>query len=166
MCVVDIYCATNHCCSAHTFSNTVFVIHPLHVHIWRGLPATHLSRSSDQQLTNDLGVAVPFIYGKVGLLCIKTACFHRKDYTAVLTPCLPILDCFSSHTVPPTPATIWLLTFCQHRKQKNIRAGVEISNRIFAWCAQGPGVNMVFLCSLANVEFMQSLPYLIAFPTN
>lgn len=34
---------------------------PLHVHIWRGFSATHLSRSSDHQLTNDLGVAMPFI---------------------------------------------------------------------------------------------------------
>lgn len=42
----------------------------------------------------------------------------------IFTPPLPTLDCFSSLTVPPTPATIWPPTFCHHRgPKKKVRTG-------------------------------------------
>lgn len=100
-----------------------------------------------------------------GCCAVKTVCISSKrlpcsvyNKITVLIPPLPTLDCFSSLTVPPTPATIWPPTFCHHRRpQKKVRTGgVYPSNRMCEWCAQSHRSTCLY--SLTNIEFMQFLP--------
>lgn len=97
-----------------TLSITDFVIHPLLCTSGEGfqLPTTSGAEINNSQ-AKWLGCGNAFYLLKGGV-----AYFHWEEYPAVLVPPLPILDCFFSFTVPPAPATIWLPTFCQQRKQK------------------------------------------------